>query len=166
MKAQQQVAAELSWTDVHAFRMQRHHLVERAPKAQLAKVAGDIGGAQAQVMSAAELQIAVRVDCTVQDVREALWTDRSLVKTCLMRGTLHLTRDEDLPVYTAAMSRRWIRISNSWLKFWNVTELEIWQLVDTMGAALNGTPMTREELIAIVGKGKPNDLNEALRSGW
>src|SRR5436190_9446321 len=157
---------ELTWPQVHAFRLQRHHLTGRAPNKDLARVVGDIGGAQAQVMSAAELQIAVRADCTVQDVRKALWTDRSLVKTWLMRGTLHLTRAEDLPLYTAAMSRRWIRISNSWLKFWNVTESEIWQLVDTMGAALNGTPMTREELIAIVGKGKPNDLNEALRSGW
>ena len=157
---------EVTWPQVHAFRLQRHHLAGRAPRKDLARVVGDIGGAQAQVMSAAELQIAVRADCTVQDVRKALWTDRSLVKTWLMRGTLHLTRAEDLPLYTAAMSRRWIRINNSWLKFWNVTESEIWQLVDTMGAALNGTPMTREELIAIVGKGKPNDLNEALRSGW
>jgi DNA glycosylase AlkZ-like len=117
-------------------------------------------------MSAAELQIAVRVDCTVQEVREALWTDRTLVKTWLMRGTLHVTRAEDLPVYTAAMSRRWIRISNTWLNFWKVTEPEIWQLVDKMAAALNGTPMTREELIAVVGKGKSKELNEALRSGW
>jgi hypothetical protein len=157
------VALQLTWPQVHAFRLQRHHLAGRAPKKDLARVVGDIVGAQAQVMSAAELQIAVRVDCTVQDVRKALWTDRSLVKTWLMRGTLHLARAEDLPIYTAAMSRRWIRIANSWLN-WKVTEPEIWELVDTMGAALNGTPMTREELIAIVGKGKSEDLVEALRS--
>jgi winged helix DNA-binding protein len=160
------VSARLTWPQVHAFRLQRHHLAAKAPKKDLARAVGDIGGAQAQIMSAAELQIAVRVDCTVHDVRKALWTDRTLVKTWLMRGTLHLTRAEDLPVYTAAMSRRWIRISNSWLKFWQVTESDIWQLVDTMGEALNGTPMTREELIAIVGKGKSKELNEALRSGW
>jgi hypothetical protein len=161
-----EVAAQLSWPQVHAFRLQRHHLAGRAPKKDLANVVGDIVGAQAQVMSAAELQIAVRVDCTVQDVRKALWIDRTLVKTWLMRGTLHLTRAADLPVYTAAMSKRWIRISNTWLNFWKVTEPEIWELVDRMGAALNGEPMTREELIAIVGKGKTKELNEALRSGW
>ncbi len=59
------VAAELSWPQVHAFRMARHHLTKRAPKKDLALVVGDIGGAQAQVMSAAELQVAVRAECTV-----------------------------------------------------------------------------------------------------
>jgi len=127
---------------------------------------GEIGGAQAQLMSAAELQIAVRVDCSAEDVRKALWNDRALVKTWLMRGTLHLARAEDLPFYTAAMSRRWIRVSNSWLKFWKITEPELWELVDSIGAALDGKPKTREELIARVGKGKSEELLEALRSGW
>jgi hypothetical protein len=117
-------------------------------------------------MSAAELQVAVRVDCSVEDVRKALWSDRTLVKTWLMRGTLHLARAGDLPFYTAAMSRRWIRVSNSWLKFWKITEPELWQLVDSIGAALDGRPMTREELIARVGTGKSEELLEALRSGW
>ena len=159
-------AVPLTWPQVHAFRLQRHHLTGRAPRKDLARVVGEIGGAQAQVMSAAELQIAVRVDCTVQDVRKALWTERSLVKTWLMRGTLHLTRAEDLPLYTAAMGRRWVRISNAWLNFWKVTEPEIWELVDRMAAALDGTPRTREELIAVVGRGKSKELNDALRSGW
>jgi len=74
-------AAELSWADVSAMRLARHHLAERAPKSKLADVVGDIGAVQAQVMSAAELQVAVRVDCTVQDVRDALWKRKTLVKT-------------------------------------------------------------------------------------
>jgi hypothetical protein len=160
------VEAELTWPQVHAFRLRRHHLSRRAPRKDLARVVGEIGGAQAQLMSAAELQIAVRVDCTVADVRKALWTDRTLVKTWLMRGTLHLTRADDLPLYTAAMSKRWIRVNQSWLKFVQVTESELWKLVDDIGAALDGRPMTREELIAVVGKGKSARVNEALRSGW
>ena len=156
----------LTWPQVHAFRLQRHHLTGRAPKKDLARVVGEIGGAQAQLMSAAELQIAVRVDCTVADVRKALWTDRSLVKTWLMRGTLHLARAADLPIYTAAMSRRWVRVNNAWLKFVQVTEPELWKLVDDIGAALDGKPMSREELIAIVGKGKSARINQALKSGW
>lgn len=166
MKSRPPAQAELSWADVHAFRLRRHHLDRRAPKKDLARVVGDIGAVQAQVMSAAELQIAVRVDCTVADVRRALWTDRTLVKTWLMRGTLHLARSGDLPLYTAAMSRRWIQTRPSWLKFWHVTENEIWALIDEIAAALNGSPMTREELIAAVAKGKPARVLEALRSGW
>lgn len=156
----------LTWSQVHAFRLRRHHLLEKAPKGDLARVVGDIGGAQAQLMSAAELQVAVRVDCDVKDVRKALWTDRSLVKTWLMRGTLHLANAGDLPTYTAAMSRRWVHINNAWLKFMQVTEPEIWKLVDDIGAALDGKPMSREELIAVVGKGKPPRTIQALRSGW
>ena len=165
-KAPAKVEASLTWPQVHAFRLQRHHLAATAPKKDLAKVVGDIGGAQAQVMSAAELQVAARVECTVEDVRKALWADRRLVKTWLMRGTLQLARAEDLPYYTAAMSRRWIRVSNTWLKFWNITEPELWQLVDSIGAALDATPISREELIAKVGKGKSEEMHEALRSGW
>lgn len=73
--------AQLTWDQVHAFRLRRHHLCERAPKDELARVVADIGGAQAQLMSAAEMQIAVRVHCTVADVRNALWKDKTLVKT-------------------------------------------------------------------------------------
>jgi hypothetical protein len=166
LKAKAPVSAELSWPQVHAFRLQRHHLSHRAPKKDLAKVVGDIGGAQAQLMSAAELQIAARVDCTVDDVRQALWTEKALVKTWLMRGTLHLARADDLPLFTAAMGKRWIHIRPSWLKFMQVTETDLWKIVDEIGAAVNGTPMTREELIAVVGKGKSAHVRELLKSGW
>jgi hypothetical protein len=57
------LAADLSWAQVHAFRLERHHLEQRAPTKDLARVVGEIGGVQAQVMSAAELQVGVRVDC-------------------------------------------------------------------------------------------------------
>ena len=167
MNAKEPVAAELGWAQVHAFRVERHHLTARAPKKDLTKVVGDIGGAQAQLMSAAELQIAVRVNCTVADVREALWTDRTLVKTWLMRGTLHLARSADLPAYTAAMSTRWVsQMRPSWLKFMQVSEPEFWRIVAEVGAALDGKPLTREELIAVVGRGKSERVRELLGSGW
>jgi hypothetical protein len=79
MRVEAPVVAELSWPQVHAFRLSRHHLTRRAPKKQLARVLGDIGGVQAQLMSAAELQACVRVESTVQDVRTALWKDKTLV---------------------------------------------------------------------------------------
>jgi hypothetical protein len=166
MTAKPPVVTELTWAQVHAMRLERHHLVQRAPKKDLAKVVGEIGGVQAQLMSAAELQVAVRVDCSVEDVRNALWKEKALVKTWLMRGTLHLIPGKDLPVYTAAMSKRWIRVNKAWLKFFNVTEAEVWDLTDAIGAALNGKPMTREELVALVAKGKSERLREALKSGW
>lgn len=166
MKWRAPTAAELSWAEVNAWRLARHHLDQRAARAKLADVVADIGAVQAQVMSAAELQIIVRCDCTVQDVRDALWKRKSLVKTWLMRGTLHLACASDLPVYTAAMNKRWIRVNRAWLKFFNVTEAEVWQLTDEIGAALDGTPMTREQIIAAVAGGRHDRIKDALRSGW
>ncbi len=161
------VAAELARSQVHAFRLTRHHLDTRAADHELASVAGEIGGAQAQVMSAAELQIAVRVECAVEDVRQALWQDRTLVKTWLMRGTLHLTRSNDLPLYVGAMGRHWVsQMRKSWLEYMQVTETEFWAICDQIGASLDGSPLTREELITRVGGGRSPRVLQLLRSGW
>lgn len=166
MKSQPAVAAELSWGQVHAFRLARHHLTERAPKKDLVRVAGEIGGLQAQVMSAAEMQLGVRVDCRVEDVRAALWKDRKLVKTWLMRGTLHLVPAVDLPIYTAAMSQMHIRSINAWLKFLNLSEREFLGLIEAIGGALGEVPMTRDEVIRAIAKGRPERVLAAVRSGW
>ncbi len=101
---------------------------------------GDIGGVQAQVMSAAELQVAVRTDSTVEDVRVALWKDKRLVKTWLMRGTLHLLPAEDLPLFTAAMHTHWVRTRNAWLNYVQMNESEFTELIDAIGQALDGHP--------------------------
>ena len=45
-----------------------------------------------------------RIDeANVDDVRDTLWKQRTLAKTWLMRGTLHLVPAEDLPIYTASI---------------------------------------------------------------
>ena len=98
-------------------------------------------------MSSAELQLGVRRQGTVEDVTEALWQDQVLVKTWLMRGTLHLVPSADLPLYTAAMRSRWVWPNNTWLKWVQLTEPELISLITGIGDALD-EPMTREELIA------------------
>lgn len=140
--------------------------MRRAPKKELSRVVGEIGGVQAQLMSAAELQVGVRVDCRVEDVRDALWKRKTLAKTWLMRGTLHVVPAEDLPLFTAAMRTRWIRLNSSWLKFVQLGESEFWGLIDDIGHALDGQVLTREELIAKVGKGRSAHIREVLKSGW
>jgi hypothetical protein len=166
LKGSAPVAAELSWPQVHAFRMARHHLTQRAPNNDLARVVGDVGGVQAQVMSAAELQVAVRADCSVQDVRAALWKDKKLVKTWLMRGTLHLIPAEDLPLFTAAMHTHWLRTRNAWLAYVQLNEADFTELIDAIGQALDGQALTRDELIARVGKGRSERVHAVLKSGW
>jgi hypothetical protein len=146
--------------------MARHHLIRRAPQKDLARVVGDIGGVQAQVMSAAELQVAVRADCSVEDVKTALWKDKKLVKTWLMRGTLHLLPAEDLPLFTAAMHTHWVRTRNAWLTYVQMNESDFKELIDAIGQALDGQALTREELIARVGKSRSERVQAVLKSGW
>jgi Winged helix DNA-binding domain len=62
----------------------------------------------AQVQASAELQLATRVDeITQQDVREALWERRELVKAWTLRGTLHLHPAAELPLWYAAARAVW-----------------------------------------------------------
>src|SRR2546425_3490313 len=75
----------------------------------------DICGLQAQLMSAAGLGLRVRsAGMNAGTVRRALNQDRSIVRTWLMRGTLHLVAAEDLgwllsllgPVFAAGNETR------------------------------------------------------------
>ena len=138
--------------------------MRRAPRTALLDVASAIGGAQAQVMSAAELQLAVRSRAKVDDVRAALWSDRTLVKTWLVRGTLHLIPSADLPIYSAAM--RNLTWTPGWFKWLRMSERELDALVAAMGDALSDEPMTKEELTARVGQGRPRRIREAISGSW
>ena len=58
----------------------------------------------AQILQAAELSVGRRNGSTRSDVQQALWVDRTLVKTFGPRGTVHLLADADLPMWTGALS--------------------------------------------------------------
>ncbi len=164
MTPKSETAALVSWSQVHAFRMERHHLLRRAPKRDLLKVAGAIGGAQAQVMSAAEMQLVTRVEARTAHVRDALWKDRTLVKTWLERGTLHVIPARDLPLYAAAL--RQIQWTPAWSKWMGMNEHQLDSLVEAMGDALSDRPMTKEELADRVGRGRPNLVRERIGGSW
>jgi hypothetical protein len=96
---------ELSWSQVSARRLARHALAAPAADAGPAEIAAAICGAHAQVISAAELSVGLRLaGATRMTVREALWTERSLIKTRGPRGTVHLLASADLPMWTGALS--------------------------------------------------------------
>ncbi|HEU4907251.1 MAG TPA: winged helix DNA-binding domain-containing protein [Propionibacteriaceae bacterium] len=97
---------EVSWPRANARRLQRHWLYPAAqPGTGPMQIAARICGAHAQVLSAAELSIALRIDgATRATVRRSLWEEHRLIKTHGPRGTVHLLATEDLPVWTAALS--------------------------------------------------------------
>jgi hypothetical protein len=87
---------------IRAFRLRRHHLLDQSEK-DLVTICRDVCGVQAQIMSAAQLQLWARNHAiTPAMVNEALWKTRSLVKTSLMRQTLHLVPADEFPLYIAA----------------------------------------------------------------
>jgi uncharacterized protein YcaQ len=87
---------------IHAFRLRRHHLLDRSAK-DLVTICRDVCGVQAQIMSAAQLQLWARNHAiTPAMVNDALWKTRSLVKTSLMRQTLHLVPADEFSLYIAA----------------------------------------------------------------
>lgn len=64
-------------------------------------------GVHAQVQASAELSLAARVNGLTQTaVREALWQQRSLVRTYGPRGTVHVFATDDLPIWLAAQKAR------------------------------------------------------------
>ena len=94
---------ETTWAKLAALRLERQHLERRTRRTAMLGVVRDHVAVQAQVIGSAELAIHARVDgMRREDVRDALWRDRALVKTWAMRGTLHLLPAADLPLYVAA----------------------------------------------------------------
>ena len=159
--------AQLGWDQVIAWRAARHHLVERAPAKATLEVVADIAGLHAQVMSSAELTLAARVEgLGPDDVRRALWEERSLVKTWAMRGTLHLLPAAELPLWQAALSTRRNWETGAWQRaFASRQELE--RLNDAVAQALDGRLLTREELAARVGElTGSEELADKLRESW
>jgi hypothetical protein len=97
-----------TWDEVRARRLARNFITRRASPDRLLEVVHDVGGVHAQVQASAELQLATRVDgITQQDVRDALWKRRDLVKTWTLRGTLHLHPARELPLWYAAARAVW-----------------------------------------------------------
>ena len=95
----------MTWPAVCGRRLARHGLAAPVPRDRLVEQVGIMCGAHAQVMAAAELSIGLRVTGTTrQDVRRALWEDRTLVKTCGPRGTIHLFPATDLPQWCGALA--------------------------------------------------------------
>jgi uncharacterized protein YcaQ len=158
----------LSWQQVHAGRLARHHLLERRPREAALQAVRAIGGLQAQVMSSAELQLWARVDgLAADDVANALWHDRTLVKTWAMRGTLHLLAVDDFPLFVAALSTLRRFQQKSWLKYFGLTQEALDDLVEGMRQMLTDQGMTREEVgkAIVEHTGRP-ELHELMLSSW
>ena len=160
-------ALELDWDQILGWRLRRHHLDERAPAGQALAVAAEIAGLHAQIMSSAELTLWARVEGLGREaVGDALWRDRTLVKTWAMRGTLHLLPAAELPLWQAALSTRRGYERGSWQRAFATLE-ELQAIHAAISQALDGRVLSREALAAEVTAitGSP-ELGDKLRHSW
>ena len=136
----------LSWAEVCARRLMRHALSEPLHIARPADIVRAMCGAHAQVMSAAELSIGLRISGIMRDdVRKALWIERSLVKTYGPRGTVHLLPTQDLPMWTGALSAKPYGL-NADPKNELLTPKQAETIIEAIAAVLDNAELTTDEL--------------------
>ncbi|MDQ0986684.1 winged helix DNA-binding domain-containing protein [Streptomyces sp. V2I9] len=139
----------VTWAGANARRLARQHLLPgtaSSPSASPADAVSAMLGAHAQVLSAAELSVGLRGDgLTRTDVRTALWTDRSLVKTFGPRGTVHLLPAAELPLWTGALSSVPTGAS-PFPRDARMTPDQVEEVVAGIAAALTGAELTIDEL--------------------
>ena len=153
---------------MRARRLARSALTERSTS--LVEVVRQAGGIHAQVQASAELQLAARVDgIAQQEVRDALWRDRTLVKAWTLRGTLHLHPADELPLWLATRPPR--EALGEWrdpagVVHAAVTEEEVMELRAAVWDAARGEPQLREELVDEVVRRVGRKHEARLRSGF
>lgn len=177
----------VSWTAASARRMARQGLLAPAAAAETspADIAGRMLGAHAQVASAAELSIALRLDgATRADVRDALTGGQetargrdqaprpqpgTLVKTFGPRGTIHLLPARDLPWWTGALSAL-PTLPSPLRPEARMTAAQTDQVITAIGDALTGAELTVDELTeAIVARTGPwagDPVMPAFQTMW
>ena len=154
----------LTWNQVAAFRLSRHHLSQRAPTQALVSAARDMAGAQAQLLSAAQISLWARVrDLRIADVEEALRA-RTLVKAACMRRTLFLVPAADLAIFVRGSARR-AEKEIRWARGKGVPERVIDATIDAVLGALD-RPLTRPEIAERVSRALGVEREATRGGGW
>jgi Winged helix DNA-binding domain len=161
-------ALTTDWSRVIALRLARQQLAVRTSPQRLVDVVGEMVGFHAQVASAAELQANARIEgLRLDDVRDALAAERSIVKAWSFRGTLHLLTPDDLADFVIAASTRERWREDVWLRWVEMTEPQVAALIRAVGDTLTDEPMTRAVLAdAVAGHLDDPVLAGRLRTGW
>jgi len=164
VSTRQHAQFSVTWNQVAAFRLARHHLSERASRKALLSVVRYMGGAQAQLLSAAQISLWSRVrDLQIAHVEEAL-SKRTLVKASCMRHTLFLVPSEHLAVFvrgTAGRAEKEIR----WARGKGVPDRVIDAAIDAALSVLD-QPLTRPEIAERVSRALGVQMQAVHGGGW
>jgi len=160
----QQMPIAVTWNQVAAFRLARHHLLERAPAKTLVTVAGDMTGAQAQLLPAAQLSLWSRVgNLHIADIEKAM-DGRTLVKAACMRRTLFLVPARDLAIFvrgSAGRAEKEIR----WARGKGVPGAALDAVIEAALGVLD-QPLTRLEIAERVSRALGVQMRAIHGGGW
>lgn len=103
-------------------------------------------------------------DVTRQNVRDALWRDRTLVKTVGLRGTLHLFGADEVPYWMAANRLR-SAAEERRLERAGFKRAELEAVVRAIADIVGPTPITRVELEREI-ESRVGGWSTATNQGW
>jgi uncharacterized protein YcaQ len=142
--------APISNKTIAAFRLQRHHFLDSKP-ADAVTICRDICGAQAQVVSSAYQQLWTRNHAiTRAEIEDALWTKRTLIKTSLMRQTLHIIPTDEFQLYIAAVKPCRLAGALRIMAKFGINREEADTLTELIMSALSKGPLGRAAIHAAV----------------
>lgn len=132
--------------DLLGERIARHGLVDRSCTT-VAEAAALTGAIQAQDTQASRLGIRVRAGSTTErDVLTAIEDDRSVVRTWLMRGTIHLVDTTDVRWMVRLIGPNLIRKYRTRWKQLGLTEDLLERTTELLPELLLDGPLTRNEI--------------------
>jgi hypothetical protein len=156
------MATEITQDHINGFRMARHLLASRAAASELASLVEQVCGIQAQMPAAANLQLWARTEnLKPDDILDALWNSKTLIRTWCMRGTAHYLSTSQFPAYLKAIIEPRIPRHKKWLAkrgmraFGEIAKMPPSQhdfeaILSAVTNALAAGPTTRDEVAQTV----------------
>lgn len=152
--------------EIARFRLARHHLLDSASPDPVT-ICRNVCGAQAQIMSAAYLQLWARNHSLNRtEIEDALWKKKTLIKTHLMRQTLHLIPTDEFPLYIAALKSSRVADALRIMARFRITREEAEDLTGLIMKALASAPLGRADIGAAVRPKVSRRVREWMGRVW
>jgi uncharacterized protein YcaQ len=151
---------------IAGFRLARHRLLDNTSPDPVT-TCRDICGVQAQLTSAAFLQLWARNhSLTRSEIEDALWKKRTLVKSHLMRQTLHLIPADEFPLYISALKSSRVADALRVMARFGIGREEADDLTGWITDALAPGPLERAEITAAVRPKVSKRVREWMGRVW
>ena len=158
--------SQVSPRAISRFRLGRHHLLAETP-ADAVTICRDMCGVQAQVMGPARLQLWTRNHAlTRSEIEDALWKSRTLVKTSLMRQTLHLIPTDEFPLYIGALRRSRFAQAMRVMDRCGITRDESEALIPLIMETLAAGPLSRPAIAAAIRPKASKRVRFWMENSW